>query len=95
MRTQYSMKPSVICEETNYFKQVGLSIIYVLSYTILLLIAETEVNDVRSYLANIVSFFLIQKEIEQNIPQIQDINQLWVDAGKQLEKEINVKHLSF
>jgi len=48
------------------------------------------VNEVKSYLANLVSFFLIQKEIEQNIPQVQDINQLWVDAGKILEKEIHV-----
>lgn len=44
----------------------------------------------KNYLANLVSFFLIQKELEQYIPQINDINQLWVDAGKILEKEINV-----
>lgn len=44
----------------------------------------------RNYLANIISFFLIQKEIEQHIPQVQQINQLWVDAGKLMEKEMNV-----
>jgi len=49
------------------------------------------VDEVKSYLANLVSFFLIQKEIEQYIPQVNDINQLWVDAGKMLEKEINVR----
>lgn len=42
-----------------------------------------------------VSFFLIQKELEAQIPQVQDINQLWVDAGKLIEREINVRGLLF
>jgi len=48
------------------------------------------VFQIKSYLANIISFFLIQKEIEQNIPEVQDINQLWIDAGKLIEREVSV-----
>jgi len=47
------------------------------------------VFQIKSYLANIISFFLIQKEIEHSIPEVQDINQLWVDAGKLIEREVS------
>jgi len=54
-----------------------------------------DVFQIKSYLANIISFFLIQKEIEQSIPEVQDINQLWIDAGKLIEREVSVRIENF
>jgi hypothetical protein len=45
-------------------------------------------------MANILGFFIVQKELEKQIPQIQDMNQLWIDAGKQIEIAIDVNVFS-
>lgn len=41
-------------------------------------------------MANLIGFFMVQKELERQIPQIQDMNQLWIDAGKLIEAELDV-----
>jgi hypothetical protein len=45
------------------------------------------------YLADIIGFFLVQKEIERQIPQIQEINQLWIQAGELMEAALNVSRV--
>lgn len=54
------------------------------------LIIPLEADDTKVYLANILGFFMVQKEIERQIPQIQDMNQLWIEASKLMETELTV-----
>jgi hypothetical protein len=47
-------------------------------------------SEAKSYMAHLIGFFMVQKELERQIPHIQDMNQLWIDAGKLIETELDV-----
>lgn len=51
---------------------------------------KIEPSEVKVYMANILGFFMVQKELERQIPQVQDMNQLWIETGKMLETELDV-----